>query len=361
MPLRRPAPRGVSPGGLWRALLVVTTALATGVLAAMPSRAADLPTQLSRHLHGSPVRSGAWTLVTEPDDGLGAIYSLLAGARRDVDLALYELADPHAEGILEEDAHRGVVVHVLLDKDYEGARVNTPAFHVLRRHGVAVRWAYPHEILHEKAVIVDGRAAAVMTLNLTAKYYASSRDFAIITRDASQVKEILQVFGSDWRAAAPYRPHPVTHGLIWSPGSTAPILRLIASARRSLLVENEEMDDAQVERALEAAARRRVRVEVVMTYHSFEAGALRALARAGVHVRTYPNDARLYVHAKVLVIDRLRAFVGSENFSEASLDYDRELGIVTTARPIVTSLSRTLSSDFAGGTPFSIATGGGTR
>ena len=51
----------------------------------------------------------------------------------------------------------------------------------------------------------------------------------------------------------------------------APIGMLIDSARSSLLVEDEEMDNAGVTSALEGAAQRGVNVEVVMTYSSSSA------------------------------------------------------------------------------------------
>jgi phosphatidylserine/phosphatidylglycerophosphate/cardiolipin synthase-like enzyme len=47
-----------------------------------------------------------------------------------------------------------------------------------------------------------------------------------------------------------------------------------------------------------------------------------------------------------------KAFVGSENFSDASLTRNRELGLITSDTAIVNGLEKTLASDFAGGTPF---------
>jgi len=49
------------------------------------------------------------------------------------------------------------------------------------------------------------------------------------------------------------------------PGSTSALVDLIDSAKRSLLVENEEMDSNEYRIALRSAARRGVLVKVVMT------------------------------------------------------------------------------------------------
>jgi len=65
----------------------------------------------------------------------------------------------------------------------------------------------------------------------------------------------------------------------------------------------------------------------------------------------------LYIHAKVIVADAgrsgERALVGSQNFSVASLDYNRELGVLTRDRAVVAALSATLRADYGGGTPYS--------
>jgi phosphatidylserine/phosphatidylglycerophosphate/cardiolipin synthase-like enzyme len=65
----------------------------------------------------------------------------------------------------------------------------------------------------------------------------------------------------------------------------------------------------------------------------------------------------LYIHAKAVVADAGRSdqqvFVGSENFSKASLDYNRELGIRTTNKAVIATVGATLGADYAGAKPYS--------
>jgi cardiolipin synthase A/B len=87
-----------------------------------------------------------------------------------------------------------------------------------------------------------------------------------------------------------------------------------------------------------------------MTRESDWDSAFNALTKAGVHVDTYPDSATaLYIHAKVIVVDDRRAFLGSENFSVGSMQYNRELGLITTSKPIVHALTGVLDKDAAGG------------
>lgn len=277
-------------------------------------------------------------------------------------MVMYELEDPVAERALAADAARGAHVRVVLDRRYE-ERANEPAAAYLEAHGVAVRWSSSRfDLTHEKSLVVDGRLGVVMTLNLTARYYATSRDFAVVDTRPVDVSAMTAVFDADWTGdkASP----PTGTDLLWSPGAEAPVLSMIASARASILVEDEEMADPLVTSALAAASRRGVRVEVVMTDRAEWAGAFDQLARSGVRTRTYPDTATgLYVHAKVLVIDPgsrdARVLVGSQNFSYPSLAFNRELGVVTAATAIVDGVASVVEHDFAGGTPWraSIALG----
>ena len=299
----------------------------------------------------SRAAAGALSLVVEPDAGLAPVYALLRSAHHSVDLEIYELEDDQATAILAADARRGVHVRVVLDAHFVG-HYNEPAYAYLRAHGVAVRWAPTQfAVTHEKAVVVDGRTAAVMTMNLTARYYSMSREFVVIDHRRPDVAAIEATFANDWAGGG--LPPSSPADLVWSPGAQDALVALISSARHQVLTENEEMSDAAVTGALQAAARRGVRVEVVMTRQSDWASAFSALARTGVAVRTYAYSAPLYIHAKAIVVDpgtsRARVFVGSQNFSVASLLYDRELGLITSSTALVDRIAAVIRADGAGG------------
>jgi hypothetical protein len=117
------------------------------------------------------------------------------------------------------------------------------------------------------------------------------------------------------------------------------------------------MSDSAVVNALAAAARRGVNVEVVMTESSEWDANFAILRAAGVGIRIYPdNSTSLYIHAKIIIVDGTSALVGSQNFSSASLDDNRELGITLTDPGIISSLSSTFQSDWNGGTQIAAGT-----
>jgi cardiolipin synthase A/B len=316
------------------------------------------PAKSSHPAAAHPAAGGSGTLqvLVEPKAGVGAIYKLITGAKSSVELTMYELRDTTAEDDLAADAKRGVDVRVILDSHLEKSR-NTATYDFLSSHRVHVTWADSGTTYHQKTLTVDGRTSVVMTLNMVTEDYASTRDFAVIDTNHADVGAIVATFNADFahRAITP----PDGADLVWSPtNSQSSILTVINGAKHTLSVENEEMGDPTITDALVTAAHRGVDVEVVMTAESEWDSAFSQLVRAGVHVRLYADsDNALYIHAKAVVADAGRSdqqiFVGSENFSKASLGYNRELGIRTANKAVISVINATLAADYAGGKAYS--------
>ncbi len=315
------------------------------------------------------------SLITEPDDGMAPVIAAINGASSSIDLTIYELSAGQVEQALLAAARRGIAVRVLLDHGYKGtpSAENAGAYNYLHSNDIPVRWSSPaFTFTHEKSMTIDYADAAaesvIMSFNITSAAFIGDRDFGIFDRAPEDVAAMEATFDDDWDSAREGAgiESTATGGnygetgsgdLVWSPGSESELIALIASAKTSLDVYNEEMDDPTIESALEAAARRGVRVEVVMTYATTWKAAFASLAAAGVAIRTYSARASLYIHAKMIAADAgtaaARAFIGSENFSATSLWYNRELGIIFLNPTLIAAVEQTFARDWVAATPFS--------
>jgi phosphatidylserine/phosphatidylglycerophosphate/cardiolipin synthase-like enzyme len=96
-----------------------------------------------------------------------------------------------------------------------------------------------------------------------------------------------------------------------------------------------------------------VAVSIAMTYDTAAVPALNAVVAAGAEVSLLHGESPLYIHAKLLAIDAGtaggRAFVGSENLSDASLLHDRELGIVLVTPRLIDQVAATIAADVMSG------------
>ncbi len=302
----------------------------------------------------------SYTLVTEPDQGLTAIYNLVNSAKHTIDMTMYELDDTTFEQYLANQAKAGVTVRVILDINEEQSN-NQAAYTFLNANGVTTHWANTtYAVTHQKTITIDAAYSnaqtAIMTLNLTPRYYSTSRDFAIIENDPNDIAAIETTFQDDFNSAS-VTP-PTGDDLVWSPtNSQTAMLALINGAQHTLLVENEEMSDSAIVSALASAAKRGVNVQVIMNAGTTYDSEWNQITAAGGDVSTYPSTATgLYIHAKVILADygypAGSVFQGSENFSVASLTENRELGLIINNAAIMSSLFATLTSDFNGGTAY---------
>lgn len=184
-----------------------------------------------------------------------------------------------------------------------------------------------------------------MTMNLETSS-STNREYLAIDTAAADVAEAEAIFAADF-ANTPITP---TGSLLVSPVNARPtLLTLIQSAKKTLDLEGEELSDTKVVLALLAAKQAGVVVRVVLadnTPSASQATAVTQLKAAGIPA---VQLATPYVHAKALVVDGTRAYVGSENFTTASLQYNRELGITTTFAGSVSAVATTIAKDFAAG------------
>jgi phosphatidylserine/phosphatidylglycerophosphate/cardiolipin synthase-like enzyme len=324
------------------AMAVVSSVTTAG---AVPKRAGRV------HLAGS----GLTGVVVEPSrlgstSGMTPIYQFVKSARKSVDMTMYELVDPTMVNDLVADQRRRVKVRVILDTNRERSR-NLPAFQALRAGGVRVVWAdTSYEATHQKTITVDGAKSLVLSGNLTSEYYATTRDFGVFDTNRADVVAIETVFNADFA----HRSVTPSNGvdLVWSPGSQAQMVAVITAAKHTLSIENEEMGNTAVTSAIEAAARRGVNVEVTMTTDSDYYDDLTLIVRAGGHVHLYRDSfSDLYIHAKTTIADAgfstERIYVGSINFSRASMSDNRELGIITSDPAIVKDVNTVVTGDYS--------------
>ena len=172
------------------------------------------------------------SLVAEPQAGVRPFTTLIGGARHTIELTMYELYDRTVERDLAAAAARGVDVRVALNGGYYSGHTsnNDAAYTYLSAHHVHVRYTPTYFALtHQKTLTVDGRVAAIMTLNFD-DLYASTRDYAILDRNPADVHTIVGVFDDDW--AGRHDTAAAGSGdLVWSPGAQADVLGLIEHAR----------------------------------------------------------------------------------------------------------------------------------
>jgi phosphatidylserine/phosphatidylglycerophosphate/cardiolipin synthase-like enzyme len=203
-------------------------------------------------------------------------------------------------------------------------------------------------------MIIDATTAYIMTSNFSRAALGGSsgssgfrnREYEIVDTNSQDVQAVSAIFQADWDRTTAQFNDP---NLVVSPvNSRNAFNALISSAHSTLLIEAEEMNDTALEQALANAAQHGVHVQVILPSPRGSSGdsnsqGIAAIKQGGVQVR---EDPRLYMHAKIIVVDGQKAFVGSENISTQSLDQNRELGIIVSDAGVLHTLAQTFGQDW---------------
>jgi cardiolipin synthase len=289
-------------------------------------------------------------VVVLPEDGPAALIEELDAARSSISIEIYLLTDDSIISALFRARDRGVTVRVLLEKDpYGGSNQQPEIFETLNEGGIQVRWnTAATRFSHVKLIVIDQRVAIIMNLNLTYSALTRNRELAVVTTDPEQVEHASRIFETDWQGKEGTIPGPLT----LSPDtSRETILGLIDGAQQTIDIYAEVITDHEFIETVQAAIDRGVRVRIVMTQsygQDLLAESVGDLVRHGAELHTLANP---YIHAKLLLIDGDRAFIGSQNFTPTSMDQNREVGLTISSPSNIERLQRVFDKDFAMGIP----------
>jgi phosphatidylserine/phosphatidylglycerophosphate/cardiolipin synthase-like enzyme len=138
--------------------------------------------------------------------------------------------------------------------------------------------------------------------------------------------------------------------LIVEPGAGfSPVYRLLGGARHSIDVTMYEFSDTTAEHDLAAAARRGVRVRVILDRRerSVNSGAYSYLGAHRVTVTWSSPDYR-YTHQKTVIIDGATAVIMTANLTSRYYATSRDFMVIDTERADVSAITAVFDADFTG-------------
>jgi phosphatidylserine/phosphatidylglycerophosphate/cardiolipin synthase-like enzyme len=298
------------------------------------------------------------SIVVEPNGNDGAeVIDAIRASTGAVDVEIYELDDSRVIAALADRARAGVAVSVVLDGSSAGRAWNAGAATKLTAAGAVVVWSSSaFAYTHTKLIVIDNAVAWIMTMNLDYSSPADNREYLVEDREPADVAEASAVILAD---LAGLETDMAGSLVVANANARTRIGELIAGATRSLDVEVEELTDPAIAQLLADAAARGVRVRVALAGGTLAAWDRDVLApisaaggtvvQAGADVDHRSKDGAPYLHAKLIAIDGVRAFVGSENLSPTSLDHNREVGVVIADPAALAILEQTFDDDLAMG------------
>ena len=286
------------------------------------------------------------TLFIEPDSGRKPILDAINSAKYEILVEVYLLSDKEIINSLIAARSRGVAVNVILEEHpFGGGGLNPKTKTELLAKGIAVKWSNPEFALtHEKALIIDNSSVFILSQNLAESSFSKNREFDLLDKNQADVDEVRKIFLADWQRSSYAAGGDLA--ILESPDNSRSVLTsLINSAKSEIEIEVEVIDDREVEDALAAKAKI-IPVKLILPKLSqidSNKEAMNELTKENVKVKTLGSP---YVHGKTILIDDTKAYLGSVNLTSASMDDNRELGIVVSDSVVVKELDTTFTKDW---------------
>jgi len=298
----------------------------------------------------------------------------LRAANSSIHIEMFQLqADNIGWGLaklLSEKAKAGLKVRVLIDAYGSGLKDDPELARMLaslRDSGVSVIAKKPpfmdEHLDHRKVVIIDGNVGFTGSMNIGRLFQDDWHDQQTMIIGPAVI-ELQKAFVERWYLAGgellsdmelfPFIPEAqggaetrvITHIGLRDLNIKAVYLRAIATAQNSIRIANPYFTDEDIINALCAAARRGVRVQVVLPQENDQAMVQHAsrssypkLVEAGVEVYEYKGRM---AHEKVAVMDGRWSTFGSSNLDARSLINNDELNLVVSDPGVAVDIEKRL-------------------
>lgn len=296
------------------------------------------------------------TVQVMPSDRGASILDAIRTAKTSIHVEMYLFTNTAMINALRTAKQAGREVKVVLNKDFPtGGNANAPAYTQLQAAGVEVVYAPPaFAFTHAKTMVIDGTSGWIMTMNLTETSPIDNREYLVRISGAPEVSELETIFQADFTNTA----RDIPGRLVVSPATATSLdpqkrlVALIQQAKKDVDVEGESLADTVVVDALIAAKRAGRTVRVILNDREPTTGQDTAIANLRAAQIPIVKVATPDIHAKAIVTDRSRAYIGSQNFTQTSLLKNREVGVLTENLTEITKVVTAIDADFAKGTPF---------
>jgi phosphatidylserine/phosphatidylglycerophosphate/cardiolipin synthase-like enzyme len=273
-------------------------------------------------------------LIVQPEDGVVPVVTGIRSARKSIDMPIFRLDHIEIDKAIKSAVKRGVVVRTLIAHTNSGGEKSLRKLEqrLLATGATVSRTADDLVRYHNKFMIVDAKTLFVLGFNYTHLDIDRSRSFGIVTNDRRLVAEAITLFEADFNRLE--YSADVKSFLVSPQNSRAELAALLRGAKKQLLIYDVRITDNAMIRILKERAKAGVEIRMLGKLQKKDLEA---------KIEKFPGK----LHARVIIQDGRKAFIGSQSLRRLELDERREVGVVFTDAPVVKELVKTFESDWS--------------
>lgn len=278
----------------------------------------------------SQIQNVTWKLFISPTD-THFILDIFGSAKNNLSLETYEFTEKRIRSLFKQLLEKNVNIKLIMeDKKYQQFKNTFKEIQNLFswytnfqiKNDKQMKTTY----VHAKFALIDS-GFLIQTANLTHSSFATNREYFFSSQHTGVYQSLATIFEKDWKGES-INYSDIHPNLLVCPLNCRTILEhLITSAKRSILIQNQYIEDPRLLWLL--------------------GDKVKTLGTWNIHIQLPDTDTnkerqhqlwkdivtlikKPYIHAKMMLIDNQILYLGSINFSANSMDNNRELGILLT-------------------------------
>ena len=284
-------------------------------------------------------------LKIAPDEKiLSNFVEKLDKAEKNIYIEVYMLTEKRITESLKKARNRWVDVKVLLEKSpYKTENINNKVFEELKDAWVNVTWSNEknYYLNHSKFFVIDDLLIA-STWNLTYSTFTVNRDFFFYSSDTKLLQTVKNIFENDfkWKKVDFYH-----NNLIMSPNySRVKLEKYLQSATKNIKIYIQYLKDEKINNSLLALKKEKnIDIEIIIDKKNLEDESVEILKNAWIKIKWFDWKT---MHSKAILIDEKYLFIGSINFSEFSIDKNREFWVFLKEENLIKNFLEIFEKDF---------------
>lgn len=283
-----------------------------------------------------------WTLLLSPFKSHEWVIDMIKNAKYTIYIWWYQISDKAFINTLKQKEAQWVKIRIILENStYWG---NNKEFKQLLKqvHNTTISVQSDEHLetnfQHAKTIIIDNESFLVSSANFTYWWFFANREHWFIASEPLHTQLLSQQFESD-RTDTPLRKISYPSSLRICPYNCRnELTALINQAQSSISIQAQYLEDPLLIDQLIAKKATWVTIRIIVgKYHDT---LLPSSLTETVRTMSDPN-----VHAKAILVDWSKLYLGSMNLSTNAVEKNREIGIVTSDKFVIRQFTSQFDQD----------------
>lgn len=254
------------------------------------------------------------------------IINYITNAKEYIYIEIYMLTEKKIIEAIIKAHKKWIKVKIILEKDpYKAFNINNKTFNKLKKAEIDIIWSNKNNyyLNHSKVLLID-ELSIISTWNLTHSTFEKNRDFFIFTKDKNINLKLKENFLNDYNWI---KINTYDNNLIFSPNNSRKIFeKLFKTAKHDIKIYFQYMkDESLVNELIKIKKEKNINITIIIPKTAEKDKEINKLKKSWIKIKIF---SKYKMHAKAILIDNKVLYIWSINFSDYSIDKNREIWIL---------------------------------